>query len=107
MSETTHTPGPWHVEPESYSQWHGMHVAIFAPPPAGTKHCQKICILHDYAGSALANAERIVLCHNAHDDLVAALEVLLRESMAPTDDGGRWDDACAFARQVLAKAGEK
>lgn len=97
MSKTTHTPTPWRADYSPMASFQGEIT------------CWRVLKDKKIIADACSpdHAERIVLCCNAHDDLVAALEVLLRESMAPTDDGGRWDDACAFARQVLAKAGEK
>jgi hypothetical protein len=93
MNETTHTQGEWAVGRRGLDVVCNGATILESPRTPNTR--------------SKADAARVVLCCNAHDDLVAALKVLLRESMAPTDDGGRWDDACAFARQVLAKAGEK
>ena len=54
-----------------------------------------------------ANAARLALCWNCHDDLVAALDQLLHETVeagfATAEDYG-WPKSIADARAALAKA---
>lgn len=107
MSDTTHTPGEWKtshffLNPPGVPQWH-----IFTTAPSDGAYIAVTCGNAD-AETREANAERIVLCCNAHDDLVAALKALLSDNLGPQiDDGANWDACCDMAKAALAKAGEK
>lgn len=97
MSQT-HAPGEWRKVLE-----HIPYSESFRIVDEGT------IVAH---GVNLKNAERIVLCCNAHDDLVAALRAcLLRfESLNGQVSYEVWQgnyDAVQAATNALAKAGEK
>lgn len=98
MSQT-HTPGEWVVGPRGFGvvsiRPNGNPVTVVETPRTPSTH-------------AKADIERIVLCCNAHDDLVAALRALLENNLGPqVDDGAEWDACCDMAKAALAKAGEK
>lgn len=121
----THTPGTWHtshffLDPPGVPQWH-----IYTTTPGGGAYIAVTCGNAD-AETREANAERIVLCCNAHDDLVAALKAFFEASWDALGDlyGSRFsiDDndmsdrariirayvsASDKIRSALAKAGEK
>jgi hypothetical protein len=69
-----HTPGPWHFTWDGEGQPGRVGVVLPCEP---VEHCgyDSHCIALTQPGKfdARANAERIVQCVNAHDDLVAAL----------------------------------
>lgn len=94
MSQT-HTPGEWRKVLE-----HIPYSESFRIVDEGT------IVAH---GVNLKNAERIVLCCNAHDDLVAALKYC-RNSFQRYDDEAGYDyhsNEIDKINAALAKAGEK
>ncbi len=120
MSDTKHTPGEWKVKECTEG------LIVTGRPQEGNRDWDYggygiVCTVN-YEASQLteedrANAERIVLCHNCHDDLVAALKgcaQVLRESakqFRSLEDhpghAGIADNFAALAEAALAKAGEK
>ena len=100
MTDSKHTPGPWEIK--------SQHRGILMPIVAG-KHGEIGVALARPMGSepgtARANAELICRAVNAHDDMLAALEdVLKRLGETDYEPLGRIDD-CEFVLQAaIAKA---
>lgn len=109
MSEATHTPTPWTIEPsdgESQGEWHywaikgerGNIATIGAASQRGPIDME----------SNQANAAFVVRAANAHDDLVHALRLLhdnLAEYQRINQLGGYDNQDMQIARAALAKAG--
>lgn len=96
-TKQTHTPGPWHMRtgvcrndhPDTSADVHGADGQFIAD-----------CGCHE---SANANASRIVLAVNAHDDLLAALKQAVADARPATNPSSRmpsYEQACA----AIAKA---
>jgi hypothetical protein len=104
--KTQHTPTPWKVVPNLYKDF---PLRIDGQPteetPCGFSPCAVFGDGTRNRGVAEANAARIVACVNAHDELVKALENLVR----PLSRGWKVDDMparIAEAEAALAKCGE-
>lgn len=63
-----HTPGPWHVG--------GDGTVIYAPDEWAVTVSTKVYSRENPIETAEANAARIVLCVNMHDELLAALKAI-------------------------------
>lgn len=92
MSDTTHTPGEWKV---------GAGAGISATVKGRIRLVAEAYAPEGRKGEMEANAERIVLCCNCHDDLVAAL-VWMRDN-----PNGHPENRKRIVEAALAKAGEK
>lgn len=91
-----HTPGEWVVE-EDFGGW---ICAVTIPEDGGDIICSAPSDSPASNERWTANRDRIVLCHNCHDDLVAALK-----RYVAIDLGG--PHLLEAAKGALAKAGEK
>lgn len=99
LGKAARTPGEWKV---------GAGAGISATVNGRIRLVAEAYAPEGRKGEMEANAERIVLCCNCHDDLVAALKALLSDNLGPQiDDGANWDACCDMAKAALAKAGEK
>lgn len=97
MSET-HTPGPWRLMRDSDHIFAHCDDEMF-----GTAICSQPAEEYDHGHAAwAANAERIVLCCNAHDDLVAALMACLGRIESDIESYRPVQEA-ELARAALAK----
>jgi hypothetical protein len=105
MEKPTHTPTPWKVTNLRSRPNQSFRIAASGIGVAETIED------HDIV-DGLANAEHIVLCVNAHDDLVAALANLMDQLEGigiyiPGEDAGQWADAAGLsfskAEQAIAK----
>ena len=75
MSETKATPNPW-VRWTRYDQH--VKIVAYSPEYNGEDGVAEIARCYEdpaIPGASIPNAERICLCCNTHDELVAALEV--------------------------------
>lgn len=95
MSDTKHTGGQWKV---------GAGAGISATVKGRIRLVAEAYAPEGRKGEMEANAERIVLCCNCHDDLVAALNALYRAGQDTHLFGG---PELRQAKTALAKAGEK
>lgn len=106
-----HTPGPWHFTWDGEGQPGRIGVVLPCDPVEQCgydSHC--IALTQPGKFDARANAERIVQCVNAHDDLVAALETAKAglewyKDTHPESVDGSDDEAMAQIDAALAKAG--
>lgn len=99
MTKTKHSPTPWRVDGDAVVA-HGGGPDLVALSPANDGW-------EESGAMFAANAEHIVRCVNAHDDLVAglksaveSLESLVRLGRIPASSKGLRD-----AKEALAKAG--
>jgi hypothetical protein len=112
-TETKFTPGPLAIGPA-----HVVRRVFNLPAPDGRRCTQFIAEFFSTPGpdgflvDGHANASRMVLTWNCHDDLVSALRDLtdaiddgLCNSGVPGFDADRLDRAMVSAREALAKAG--
>lgn len=105
MSDTKHTPGEWYR--------HGS--GIYADASKRTRLVAESYAPEGRKGEMEGNAERIVLCHNCHDDLVAALKAVLACPHELDERGHQFirvdaraiNGTGAMVSYALAKAGEK
>ena len=98
MSDTKHTPGEWVVE-EDFGGWIR---AVTIPEDGGDIICSAPSDSPASNERWPANRERIVLCCNCHDDLVAAE----RESLNLGDhilDKFNWSDFLHLKKGVEKK----
>lgn len=93
------TPTPWRTAIRR------GYVTIMAGPETDTTCIADLSSAPTYA-ERVANAERIVLAVNAHDDLLAALRTLLADMEAEYRDrnGDADHDGMDKARAAIAKA---
>jgi hypothetical protein len=95
----THTPTPWVMVPDQES--HGCQLALCnAGGMTIARSPESPHFMHAEQAIDDANFTHIVKCVNAHDELVAALQRIVREF-----DCGRTPLACdiSMARAALAK----
>ena len=96
---TSHTPTLWHA---SVNQNRPSDVTIFASPGRSGPIAE---IVNAGPDLALANAAHIVLCVNAHDDLLAAL-IELEDVLGRMNESGDCGHNARLsrARAAIAKA---
>ena len=97
---TQHTPGPWKVTKNPHTRLVFLNAGnrdypLFKDDADGL----------DTTNADWSNAEFIVRACNAHDDLLEALEALMRaEGLTDDDYYETIDGAMALARLAIAKA---
>ena len=97
MSETRHTPTPWRVE--------SLYPAMAFGEKTIVGGIMGIAQIHP-VGNGPDNAEYIVRCVNAHDDLLDVLQVIARGACLQQFNGDRCGCYSCLARAAIAKATE-
>ena len=86
---TDHTPVPWDVQNKGVlGERSARHEIVQGINPDGSKNLPTIVRMPNLSDRSYANARFIVQACNAHDDLLAALELVLAHEGHLT--GGDW-----------------
>jgi hypothetical protein len=96
-----HTQGEWKILTTSNKD------LMIVPLKDNGQYDHKIATIHEIRGEQQANAKRIVKAVNLHDELVNALEDLLKLHATQIEDGSAIFGFIERARKTLNKAQQK
>lgn len=110
----SHTPAPWKVDESTVNQ-NPNFISISTDYPEALCNGQRsIAVMTgrksrepEIHTANRANAAHIVLCVNAHDELVSALQQIIEKYEGDPDDLETMDLGVKIAESALKKAGAK